>query len=283
MEDWRAYARDVLGHDASPDSTDDRLLLRIDDHHHRLAVYSSDTEDVSSVMWQVQDSRSLQELAEGIEKAGMEVNAVSGETASDHRVVEMVWFTDIHTGVRTELVVGPEMMFCPPVAPARPNHGFVTSDVGLGHIVLFVDDLEASVQFYVETLGFGVTDWAVAPGGHRLAAFLHCNSRHHSLALFFNPAASRHAQHIMLETLSIDDVGVTHDICKTEDIVSVGLGRHVNDRMFSFYFKNPSGWHFEYGWNPRTIDPRTWKVEQYNVLQPNAGEWGHEGLVNLYT
>src|ERR1700722_6366750 len=97
MEDWQAYATSVLGLEASSDSTDDRLLLRIDDHHHRLAVHPSDTEDVSSVMWQVQDSRSLQELAEGIEKAGMEVTAVSAETASNHRVAEMAWFTDIHT------------------------------------------------------------------------------------------------------------------------------------------------------------------------------------------
>jgi hypothetical protein len=87
----------------------------------------------------------------------------------------------------------------------------------------------------------------------------------------------------MLETSSIDEVGITHDICKTEDMVSVGLGRHVNDRAFSFYFKNPSGWHFEYGWSPRTIDPDTWKVEHYNVLRPNGGEWGHDGLVNLYS
>lgn len=282
MEDWKAYASTVLGHEVSRDSTESRMLLRIDDHHHRLAIEPAAVEDVRYITWQVAEPGALQDLAASVEKEGIEVQAATAEEAADRRVTELVWFLDPHTGLRTELAAGPEMMFQPRVSPSRPNDGFVTGDGGLGHIVLFVADLEATVRFYVEVFGFGVTDWAVIPGIGRVAAFLHCNSRHHSLALFLNPAASRHIQHVMFETGSMDDVGITHDICKEKELVTVTPGRHVNDRSFSFYFKNPSGWHFEYGWSPRVIDPGTWNVEFYNVLQPNGGEWGHEGLMNLF-
>ena len=32
------------------------------------------------------------------------------------------------------------------------------------------------------------------------------------------------------------------------------LGRHPNDRMFSFYAKTPSGFQFEFGWGGREVD-----------------------------
>lgn len=40
----------------------------------------------------------------------------------------------------------------------------------------------------------------------------------------------------------------------------MGLGKHSNDRMYSFYFKNPSGWAFEYGWGGR---PATYQSEYF--------------------
>ena len=52
----------------------------------------------------------------------------------------------------------------------------------------------------------------------------------------------------MFETVDIDTVGTTYDICVEREITSTTLGRHLNDHAFSFYFRNPSGWHFEYGW-----------------------------------
>ncbi|HEY2563189.1 MAG TPA: VOC family protein, partial [Acidimicrobiales bacterium] len=103
--------------------------------------------------------------------------------------------------------------------------------------------------------------------------------RHHSLA-FIQIDAPRRVQHVMFETLDMDDVGTTYDICRERDIVSTSLGRHLNDRMFSFYFQNPSGWHLEYGWGAREIDPATWHLEHYNGMRA-PGEWGHDGLRSM--
>ena len=85
----------------------------------------------------------------------------------------------------------------------------------------------------------------------------------------------------MMEHLALDDVGTAYDICLGSELVTATLGRHLNDRMVSFYFKNPGGWHFELGWGSREIDPATWRVETYNGLQPGGGEWGHAGLFDV--
>ena len=71
----------------------------------------------------------------------------------------------------------------------------------------FVPDPEAAARFYEEVLGFGVSDWIVIPGMGRLGAFMHCNTRHHSLAFFANPQPAHRVHHVMMENLSIDDVG----------------------------------------------------------------------------
>ncbi len=56
-----------------------------------------------------------------------------------------------------------------------------------GPLRLFCDDLDAMARFYVDRLGFAVTE-VVQWQGHR-CLFLRCNTEHHSLALY--PAALR--------------------------------------------------------------------------------------------
>ena len=146
--------------------------------------------------------------------------------------------------------------------------------------MLYAPGLVAAEQFYVDVLGFATTDRVVVPGLGRFAAFLHCNERHHSLGLMAFPDTPRKLQHVMLETLDIDDVGTTYDLCVERGITDTTLGRHLNDRAFSFYFQTPSGWHLEYGWGARTIDPAAWRIEQFNGIRPK-GEWGHEGLTAM--
>jgi len=46
----------------------------------------------------------------------------------------------------------------------------------------------------------------------------------------------------------------------------------------SFYFRDPSRWFIEYGWQLRTVDPN-FSTEQY-ILQPGIGR-GHAGLRTL--
>jgi len=281
LDAWSTYAQEVLGHEVTADSDSHNLYLRMDERHHRFIVHPADNEpeDVSYVGWQVRDAAVMDAVAAQLVTAG--VNVVDGkpEEAAIRRVLGFVHFTDPHSGVRMELAYGPEVTFQPSYRPSRPISGFVTGGQGLGHFVTYVPDVEAAEAFYSQNLGFSTSDSPSVPGVGKIASFMYCNPRHHSLAFFGNPQPRRRTYHVMLEHTSIDDVGSAFDICQAQDKVKVQLGRHNNDRMFSFYTQNPSGWLFELGWGARTINPETFAVEYYTVGGGSGmGEWGHAGL-----
>ncbi len=52
------------------------------------------------------------------------------------------------------------------------------------------------------------------------------------------------------------------------------LGRHVNDRMVSFYLQSPSGFGIEYGWDAIEVDDTTWSVRKYD----RGSIWGHRDV-----
>lgn len=282
VDGWSTYAREVLGHEVAADSDSSNLYLRMDERHHRFIVHPAENEpeDVSYVGWQVRNADAVDAIAGQLDAAGVNVIEGKPEEAAIRRVLGFVHFTDPHSGVRMELSYGPEVTFQPSYRPARPISGFVTGAQGLGHFVTYVPDVDAAEKFYSETLGFSTTDSPTIPGVGKIASFMSCNSRHHSFAFFGNPQPRRKTYHVMLEHTTIDDVGSAFDICQSQGNVKVQLGRHNNDRMFSFYAENPSGWLFEFGWGARTIDPDTFPVEHYSIGGGSGmGEWGHAGLM----
>ncbi|AIO31490.1 glyoxalase/Bleomycin resistance /Dioxygenase superfamily protein [Burkholderia cenocepacia] len=276
---WKQFSTQVLGLEVGRDSSDRLLYLRADERHHRLSIHPSDHDDVAYIGWEVANHEALEAVAASLDKHGVKVTPGTSEELADRRVLELVHFTCPYSGARMELTIGNETVFNPRFNPTRDLSGFRTGDLGLGHFVLYASDAHGAAEFYVRTLGLGVSDWVVSPEGAKLAVFLHCNSRHHSMAFINWPSAPRKIQHVFFETNTLDDVGTTYDICLQRDIAKTSVGRHPNDRSVSFYFRNPSHWFIEYGWDLRTIDPQNISVEQY-VLRPGIG-WGHAGLRNL--
>lgn len=279
LSSWRNYAAEVLGLEVGTGSSERLLYLRADERHHRLSIHAGDKDDIAYVGWEVATHQVLEATASALENHGVAVKPGKPNELADRRVLELVHFTCPHTGVRMELTVGNETVFTPRFRSTRDLSGFRTAELGLGHVVLYTSDVQTVADFYVRTLGFGLSDWVVSPEGARMAAFLHCNPRHHSLALISWPNAPRRIQHVFFETNSLDDIGTTYDVCLERRISATSLGRHPNDRSVSFYIRNPSRWFIEYGWDLRTIDPRNVTAEQY-VLGEGMG-WGHAGLRNL--
>ena len=276
---WKKFGTDIAGLEVGKESNDRRLYLRADERHHRISIHAGNSDDIAYAGWEVANHEALERAAAALEKAGIRVQAATLGELADRRVLEMVHFVCPHTGVRMELTVGNETVFNPHFMPSRDLSGFRTEELGLGHFVLYVSDAQAAADFYVRTLGFSITDWVVSPEGRRLAAFLHCNPRHHSMALITWPTMPRKIQHIFLETKSLDDVGKSYDVCVENGLSATSIGRHPNDRSVSFYFRNPGRWFFEYGWDLRTVEPHNVTVEQY-VLRPGIS-WGHAGLRDL--
>jgi hypothetical protein len=134
--------------------------------------------------------------------------------------------------------------------------------------VLTVENIDAVMPFYVDLLGFALSDYMQKPFR---AYFFHINARHHSLALIETGRNGMH--HLMVELFSLDDVGQSYDIALSQqERVSVTLGRHTNDLMTSFYARTPSSFMVECGWGGREIDP-TWQPFE---LKDGPSLWGHE-------
>ncbi len=137
--------------------------------------------------------------------------------------------------------------------------------------MLTVENIDAVMPFYVDVLGFGLSDYMEKPFR---AYFFHINARHHSLALIETGRNGMH--HLMVELFSLDDVGQSYDVALSRpERVSVTLGRHTNDLMTSFYAKTPSSFMVECGWGGREIDPSTWRPFE---LQNGPSLWGHERI-----
>ena len=103
--------------------------------------------------------------------------------------------------------------------------------------------------------------------------FYHCNGRHHSLALIFVPLPEfpRKLDHIMIETVSMDNVGHAYDrALDAKCPIARDLGKHPNDRMFSFYSAGPGGVQFELGAGAVTVTD-DWEIVKYDRISA----WGH--------
>ena len=102
--------------------------------------------------------------------------------------------------------------------------------------------------------------------------FMHCNDRDHTVA-FGIPDSRRMINHLMLEVDNLDDVGMTHDLVRNQKIpVTIRTGKHSNDHMYSFYFRNPSGWIWEYGFGARAATHQSeYFTEDFYGHQMEAG------------
>lgn len=261
---WRTFATDVLGMQVGEIATG--LGLRMDDRVHRILVHAGDTNGLAYLGWDVGDGERLSTAARELAARGISAQRAIGPELEARGVDEMLHLAD-PLGNRIELFCGLGFA-AEPFEPARPVAGFRTGPLGFGHAVLMVTRIDDVLPFYRDVLGMKLSDYTNVPFR---AVFLHVNPRHHSLALLETGQAGLH--HLMIEAVSIDDLGRAYDAALERNVVRVTLGRHTNDHVLSFYAASPSGFMVEYGWGGRSVDDATWKVEEM-VHGPSF--WGHE-------
>jgi len=267
LDDWRQFGTNLLGFQAV-ERGNSLLAFRMDDRKQRVVIDRAIGEGAHFFGWEVKDASALDALAARLEDAGIAVTAEPSSLADARRVQALISFHD-PAGNRLEGFHGAETDETP-FCPGRSISGFRTGPLGLGHAVLMVENIEPMMAFYVNLLGFGLSDYIEKPFR---AYFFHVNPRHHSLALIETGKSGMH--HLMVELFSLDDVGQSYDIALSEDRVNVTLGRHVNDLMTSFYAKTPSSFMVECGWGGREIDPKTWQPAE---VKHGPSLWGHERI-----
>jgi 2,3-dihydroxybiphenyl 1,2-dioxygenase len=263
LEAWKQFAREILGLEVREEPGEpDRAYLRMDYWHHRFVLHANGDDDVAYLGFRVAGAGEFGEMQKQLANAGIEFRVGSLAEAEERRVLEVMKLVD-PGGTPIEIFHGPLIQPSRPFHPGRGMHGrFVTGEGGAGHCILRQPDSDAAMRFY-QVLGMrGGVEYKFGTGPKALQLrFMHCSPRDHSVAWGIGSGDKR-LNHIMLEADNLDDVGLTHDLVRKAKIpVAIQLGKHANDQMYSFYFKSPSGFNFEYGFSGR---PATHQSEYYD-------------------
>lgn len=261
------FGSEILGAEMLSDGDD--VHLKIDDRAWRIAVHPGERGGIGYLGFEVQGPGALRRAEETLSVHGVPFERVEGAAAAAERRVDTLLRLQDPAGVTVELFYGQhrDYTFRSPAGVSR----FVTGDQGLGHAVLMVGDLDKTLDFYTEVMGFVISDIAVQ--GSARTVFLRCGPREHTLALIgIDPAKAPRLHHFMLETGELDDVGIAYDRVLRSDVqLTLTLGRHTNDSMVSFYCRTPAGFQVEYGWAGKQMVPT-----DAATTMVKGDVWGHQ-------
>ncbi|MCW5748014.1 MAG: VOC family protein [Alphaproteobacteria bacterium] len=121
----------------------------------------------------------------------------------------------------------------------------------IGHVVLNVSDLERSVKFYTEVLGFRISDVygdSMMPGG---MVFMRCNTDHHGIALvggLAQPSRNAELNHVAFEVGSLDEVLLARDRLRQHGAQIDFEGRRRAGVQIAVEFRDPDGHRLEIYW-----------------------------------
>ena len=139
----------------------------------------------------------------------------------------------------------------------------------LGHLVLSTLDEERSKAFFVDAVGFKISD--LTKDG---PAFLRCSTDHHNLAIRQGPVQFVH--HTSWELPDVDAVGAAAvGMIEKDDQRHVwGLGRHFLGSNYFWYLKDPAGNFSEYYSDMDCIDDDIEWVPEVWEGQKSFYSWG---------
>ncbi len=148
--------------------------------------------------------------------------------------------------------------------------------VGIGHVVLFAADFAAMRAFYVERLGFIVSDEYPGHG-----VFLRCAPRggHHNLFILNRPGKPG-MNHVAFTLADIHEVigggiAMAQKGWKTE----IGPGRHPISSAYFWYFHNPLGAPLEY-YADEDYCTEAWVPQQFTRAPELFAEWAIAGGID---
>jgi catechol 2,3-dioxygenase-like lactoylglutathione lyase family enzyme len=139
----------------------------------------------------------------------------------------------------------------------------------LGHAVVGSTDYEATTAFFVEGLGFKVSDKIKGA-----ATFMRCSTDHHNVLVLNAPVSFLH--HTSWQVDDIDEVGrgAQNMLAADPGRHVWGLGRHYAGSNFFWYLKDPAGNFSEYYSDMDcVVDDAVWTPEDLGGFQ-GLYSWG---------
>lgn len=276
---WKSYGEQILGM-TSAGAPDGGLYLKMDDHEFRFLVVKGGADRYVASGWDVVSDAAFDEAVAAIRKAGVAVTEGSAAEKASRQARRLVSFKD-PSGNLHELRSGVTGKTAPFKSPIGVK-GFKTGAQGMGHTVLPSLSFDASMKFFKDVLGFGVSDvmsLQFGPDAPKMRIhFLHANGgRHHSLALAEMPSPSG-CIHVMVEVNDKADVDAAEARREKAGVkLMATMGQHENDKMTSFYMMTPGMFPLEYGWGGISVDPATWKTTEGKQVSI----WGHDFSVGF--
>lgn len=152
--------------------------------------------------------------------------------------------------------------------------------IGIGHAVLFVDDLALVERFYRDKLGFHVSDRYVGRG-----VFLRVAARggHHDLFLLHRPGKPRGLNHVAFTVRDIQEVfGGGLAMSRAGWATFLGPGRHPISSAYFWYVRSPAGGAFEFYTNEDHLT-EAWQPRELEHSVESFTEWAVEGGIDAST
>jgi len=149
--------------------------------------------------------------------------------------------------------------------------------IEVGHVVFFTDRLAEMEKFYVETLGFCISDRYPGRG-----LFLRCarEGGHHDLFLLQPPVPKRGLNHVAFAVRDIHEVfgGGLH-ISRCGWDTELGPGRHPISSAYFWYVKSPAGALAEYYTDEDQLDGE-WAPRDFEQSSEAFAEWAVIGGID---
>lgn len=150
---------------------------------------------------------------------------------------------------------------------ARPLQRWDAVPQRISHVVMHSPNHKAAVEFFIQVLGFRLSDWL-----GDFMAFLRCNGAHHRIAFLPGPPC---LNHVAYDMLTVDDMmrGV-HRLKQNGADIRWGPGRHTAGNNTFSYFTTPNVFAVEYTAELEYVDFETYEAKVHAPSAQTMDQWG---------
>jgi 2,3-dihydroxy-p-cumate/2,3-dihydroxybenzoate 3,4-dioxygenase len=235
-----AFAEDMFGLAPAGSGPSGERRFRCSSRVNDLILFQSDNPGFRRAGWELEDEEQVDRAFSHFEKLQLAPRYLDADEADalGFRKNAAFRIREPHSGAQFDYFAYMEEKS----VPFRPTVAKISR---LGHFALNVPDAKATTQFYVDQLGFEVSDYV----GDQLVTLLRAfpNPLHHSMGIGGSRTGQAHLNHINFMVTDIDDIGRALYRFRENDVPIVfGPGRHPTSDSIFIYALDPDGMTWEY-------------------------------------